>query len=575
MPYPVQKLLEGRGNLICVRPQESAINAMSLMIEHDYSQLPVENEKHFPIGMVTYESLLKAIKNFGIKIENMQVSHAIVPVKSFSIEDDLSDILEELKAANAVVITESSHGSLIDIFTSYDSNEFYRRRAEDNLRVEDIETMVKDFILAPFTNTDGEVDRMKLSEAISEITNQREKKLLVYKSALQLYLNSSGQDKPIIDPSFLEKSFLKLYTPEPKKNFEDLTLYEYTELLLCEKRWDFYRPIFSLDREALRTLLNGIRETRNFLAHFHGEITPGQRDQLKFCVNWLARCQSDFEDRRLREMVKKIIVDVLNEDAKHVLALSDEEIAPIEESYETLDSRYALLAIWLKSQTADIENLPLSFEQIEKIIDHSLPDSARLHRSWWANDSVGHIQSKQWLDVGWRVSQINVLNEQVTFRRIAGREKAYIKFFSGLLSKLREMPGFPLKHMSPDGRSWFVVATLPNAGPQLSIFSFTFARSNRFRVELYIDTGDQGENKAVYDSLIAHQAEIETAYGEKLAWERIDEKRASRIAIYHPGSIEAPHDQLGELQTWAVDAMVRFYQVISDLANAALKREFK
>jgi len=81
---------------------------------------------------------------------------------------------------------------------------------------------------------------------------------------------------------------------------------------------------------------------------------------------------------------------------------------------------------------------------------------------------------------------------------------------------------------------------------------------NATRSELYIDCGKAEENKALYDHLFAQRQEIETAFGAQLYWQRLDDKRASRISFTVPGG------WLDE-SSWpaafkhAVDAMQRLY----------------
>ena len=55
-----------------------------------------------------------------------------------------------------------------------------------------------------------------------------------------------------------------------------------------------------------------------------------------------------------------------------------------------------------------------------------------------------------------------------------------------------------------------------------------------------------------------------------LEWERIDDKRASRIALYHEGAITDPPEKLAQLRTWAVDAMVRFQKAIDQHVSQVL-----
>ena len=61
MPYQINQIIEGKGAPVCVTKDDSVSKALSLMIEHDFSQLPViqKVEKiEYPVGMVTYESIL-------------------------------------------------------------------------------------------------------------------------------------------------------------------------------------------------------------------------------------------------------------------------------------------------------------------------------------------------------------------------------------------------------------------------------------------------------------------------------------------------------------------------------------
>ena len=83
MPYPVVKLIEGRSEPISVRPTDSAQRALSLMIEYDFGQLPVIDEAKKPIGMITHDSILRALSNFGMKLEELRVANAIVKAQTY------------------------------------------------------------------------------------------------------------------------------------------------------------------------------------------------------------------------------------------------------------------------------------------------------------------------------------------------------------------------------------------------------------------------------------------------------------------------------------------------------------
>lgn len=233
------------------------------------------------------------------------------------------------------------------------------------------------------------------------------------------------------------------------------------------------------------------------------------------------------------------------------------------ESEDARESRYTPLALYLQTLPLDHDKEELSFEDIELFIGGRLPRYARQHRSWWANDSTGHVQSIQWLAAGWRVSSVNMSAERVVFSRIKEREQAYIQFFSQLLTDLRLTNDIPVNSISPDGQSWINVLRLGSQREgHTSFLGFSFARGGLFRVELYIDQGDKAKNKELFDSLQLRAEEIELAVGESLNWERLDNRRASRIAAYRAGTITDSPEDLSELTRWATRTMIKFYNIL-------------
>ena len=538
MAYQVHQIIEGKGLPVSVDKDDAVSKALSLMIEHDYSQLPVvsseEKAKDMIVntaeGMVTNESILRGIRNFEAKIEELKVRDVMISAPIYSYDDDLFDILDRLKDSNAVLITEDIGlgEDLVGIVTSYDATEYFRNRTEDMMRVEDIELIIKDFILASYTDKTGDVDESSLREVIALLTE--------YKKT----------DKAL--------------------NLDDLTLSDYINLLLYKTTWPFLQSVFSVKREFVMQLLQGVRKIRNELAHFRGDITAVQRDRLKFASEWLSKRQEEYEKLQEQASIQKLLAEAKK--LTNTVAADEETVTT--PSFSVMEAaniggRYAALADWLQSQSGSIDNTQLTFEEIEKIIDKELPISARNHRAWWANDSVSHSQSQQWLEAGWRRTYLNMSEERVTFARIQEREKAYIKFFSKLLEEFRNYPDFPLRDVSPGGTSWLIVQTLPKVS---GAFSVTFTRGKRMRVELYLDTGDQIQTKAIFDKLYAQKENLEKKLGS-IEWERLNNRRASRIALYHDGYIreDRNHD---ELIKWAAGTTDKFYAAIVDLSKTAI-----
>ncbi len=576
MPFNVQQLIESHQEPMTVTPQVTAQKVLALMIEHDYSQLPVVDSNNKPLGIVTSDSILRALNNFNIPLTDLHVSHAIVKVDQYSSDEDLFDLLDDLKSTYAVLIT-NAEGTLIGIVTSYDTTEYFRRRAEDMMYIEDIESTLKDFIRAAFSVTD-DTEQEALTSIITEMTDSDLRKKFL--NALNHYMGRWGQqtNQPHLklEQDIADEVYARQFTSKTQvKTLDDLTLYDYIQLLLHKSKWTALQDVFQLPADALRHLLDGVRRTRNDLAHFHGEISSNQREQLHFCAKWLEQHRADvlnaFQASTGEGDAKD--KDISLHDSTLGAESVSEEIIPVEETLRPDDSRYAPLAVWLQQQSRHQEKVSLTFREIEEIIGEELPPSAREHRSWWANDPVGHVQSRQWLEVGWRVSTIAMTEGKIVFTRIKSREKNYIDFFSGLLQELIRVAQFHVRQVSPDGFNWIVVAGIPEAGPHIGIVGFSFARYGRFRAECYIDTGNKERNKQIFDTLYLRRNEIQSELEDVrglLEWERIDEKRGSRIALYHEGEITDKPEQLKQLQMWAVNAMNRFQKVMDAAVRQVL-----
>jgi CBS domain-containing protein len=542
MPYTVGQLI-GNKNPLTVFDTDPVRKALDLMTTNKFSQLPVINREGKALGIITSESILRGLETFGATISHMQVEDALKRMRAldamdevkrtFREDDDLFSLLDDLKESNVVLIVDKEQ-KLISIITSYDTTDYFRIRSEDLMYAEEIETMLKEYINAYFTTSAG------------------------------------------LDVTARDGAVTAMF---PKKSFEDLSQYDYIRMLLDDSRWPKYSSIFSFDCETVFKILVDAKNTRNDYAHFHAEeITTEQRERLKFCRDWLARHTA---------IVSSTLTGVVVEpDEAQNLKIQQAETPPnlIEESdsndsialnlteeVKRLNSRYAPLAIWLQKVPINEESISLSFKEIEQIIGDELPASARKHRAWWSNYLEYSPQARQWWDAGWRVSTVRMTEEVVIFARVEGRKKAYIDFFSSLLGQLAKHHAFPMKPISPDGRSWLTIASLPTSGKKVAAIGFSFARQKRFRMELYIDTGDELKNKQIFQKFFTLKDAIEAEVGMSLSWERLENARASRIAVYHTGSIiESSGEELAKLREWAADAMVRFYRVIDKHLNEVL-----
>lgn len=575
MAVPIQLLIEGQPPVVTIAPSATLKEAVERMIEHDFSQLPVvENDRPYgaPASFVTTSSIARALNVFGTALETLRVKDALIPARAIAADEDLFSKMDELLNAYAVLVVNLD-GTIAGIVTNFDTTRYFRHRAEDMLLVEDIESTLKDHIRIAYGGDEVDPNGALqtaingLSTPTDNLLDECRKRFRRFCSERNLTINDADV-AATIDTSFSKKKSLR--------RFDDLALNEYIQLARRKEGWAVLGPAFGISDAAFLQMLEGVRDTRNKLMHFRPNIEKMERDRLRFCAEWFKNHPP------VTAETEASIVEEPGPVQPHTDASTSRgEGTPeyIEDAAaegkvgardgKAVESKYAPLAAHLARQPRTVDRLTLTFTDIEQLIGAPLPASAREHRAWWANDSVAHVQSGEWLRVNWRVVSINMGLERVVFARAHDREKAYIDFFSQVQKRLRETGDFPLQDANPLGLNWLSLVRYPDKGLSLVV---SFARGERLRLECYIDTGDGAENDRTFESLYKQQAVIESAVGAALDWERLVTRRACRVALYTRGSIAADSEQLESLVGWVVENAPKFHlaiqQAISELAQA-------
>ena len=94
-------------------------------------------------------------------------------------------------------------------------------------------------------------------------------------------------------------------------------------------------------------------------------------------------------------------------------------------------------------------------------------------------------------------------------------------------------------------------------------------QEERVSAQLYIV-----RDKAMFKALESKKEEIEKAIGEKLSWQLLPEKAASRIALYRPNSDIENNDDWKEMLKWLIEKLEKLRAVFSPrLKNLRLEDE--
>lgn len=293
----------------------------------------------------------------------------------------------------------------------------------------------------------------------------------------------------------------------------------------------------------MRGLLQRVRDARNKLAHFRGELTSEERRTIRFTADWLEQ-----------NLPAPIPEKPQPDRSRDALPEKPEPDQADEETEEPLGT-YAPLARHLKNVPSATTWVVLTFDEIEKILKSELPRSAFQYRAWWSNDPT-KPQSAAWLDEGWRTNAVKMTERRLAFVRTDDRERAYITFFASLNASLADEKSFPLRYSSPQGINWHTLAALDRSDAATIVASF--ARRKRLRVEVYLDYGDKEETKRRFVELKMRAPDFEQIFGEPLYWEALEERRASRIAVYTPANILADSEN-GKLVEWAATRALRLF----------------
>ena len=163
----------------------------------------------------------------------------------------------------------------------------------------------------------------------------------------------------------------------------------------------------------------------------------------------------------------------------------------------------------------------------------------------------------------------NWRKERITGRSaapVSERSERYREFFQGLMDTLREEHKFTsAKKAQP--QSWYVFAS----GRRGVSYGAAWGKEGP-RAELYIDLpGGADANLALLEHLEEYKEEIEATIGQPLDWQRLEDRRACRIAAIRPGSIDAPDGTLEEIREWMVGRLLKFKEAFDPHLSEELR----
>jgi hypothetical protein len=132
------------------------------------------------------------------------------------------------------------------------------------------------------------------------------------------------------------------------------------------------------------------------------------------------------------------------------------------------------------------------------------------------------------------------------------------RFFEAMFDSVAiRRPGFRMPKFGYE--NWVGFA----AGP-FGFYDVAFTANGAVRAGVYLDMQERTATKRLFDDLYAERLAVETAVGRILSWERLDDRRASRIVDYREvgdlGSLQERRD----LADWAAETVVKLMEALDD-----------
>lgn len=244
MPKRVSDLIRGQG-LAMVRTTATVREAVKLMFDHDFSQVPVVDERGNLAGLFT-DRVLTQVFNFdatsGMLDSSVRDWMARRP-PSVRPGESKYDIMPVLARTYAVVVTQ--HDKPIGIVTDFDIADFLAQWSEGIALVDDIETRLRAFIVRLFPT----------------------------ENAMR---------------GALYHTFNKNLTPEDDRfrTYDKLSFRDHVLLIETKENWPRFEPYFA-PKTTFHNYLEPVDAIRNQIAHFRGTLTPAQLKTLRAAAKWL------------------------------------------------------------------------------------------------------------------------------------------------------------------------------------------------------------------------------------------------------------------------------------------------
>lgn len=250
--------------LVSVAPDTPVVDAIRLMRERGFSQLPVIEGTEL-LGVFSYRSFGRAIAELSLtELNRDKRDPGDLPVDEFleqfdvaRVTDEMSSVFDAMDRDNAVLI--GGPDRLQGILTPMDFLRYLYWLASPFVMLSEIELGLRALI------------RLAVGEADLR--------------------------------SCIRNSLSQLYGESLPKTLEELTFDNYKILLTNSNNWPHFQPVFGGTRERTSAKLREVGEIRNDLFHFRRELTARDHEIIANQRDWVLLKARQADARRKGDRV--------------------------------------------------------------------------------------------------------------------------------------------------------------------------------------------------------------------------------------------------------------------------------
>lgn len=229
---------------LCIQPAMAVKDALRLMVENRYSQLPVLEDGEV-LGAFSFWSLAEhMVHHPNVAVDDLVVDDVIQKLPSVTVEDSLHSLLKLVEDAEAVFLV--SPRGIQAVITAWDVLDYFYKVAKPYVLLWEIELALRDAI------TYGAPDE-RLAQTIERAIGQK------YRDASE---------------------------PLPL-TLHDLSFEDYRMIIVHSENWALFEGVLGHNRQLVGSKLKGVRDIRNRVFHFKDDITIGDHQDLMAVQEWL------------------------------------------------------------------------------------------------------------------------------------------------------------------------------------------------------------------------------------------------------------------------------------------------